>query len=213
MREETRQYKPKECTYRGRKLRCKHEERFAIYLESSGVSWSYEPHAFPLRESEYTPDFFLYDLKMLVELKPADCLEETWKIHELSLLRTEYAYLIASMPEFELKLHEYGKMVEGEMRWFAADEIRWVYCRLCCHPYVFVNHPDWPSVSCTRCGFDAGESSFSDKQMASVLPVDRARRWRDENSEDPLFAERLLNKNYLLACRDNSSKKIQFDKF
>lgn len=50
------------------------EEEFARILDFYGVVWQYEPHSFPLREEEgrvveaFTPDFYLPDLDLYVEL-------------------------------------------------------------------------------------------------------------------------------------------------
>ncbi len=196
MRSESRKFRPKERIYRGRKFPCKHEERFAIYFDSLGLSWSHEIHTFSLRETTYKPDFFLWDLMTFIEVKPADCLDETWKIHELSIFKPSYCYLVASMPRHNLILHEYARPVRGELRWFDGHEIRWVFCRLCCHPYVSVINPDSPMVSCPRCGFDAGRNSFSNEQVAKIVPVDRAKRWWKNHRGEPDFPKLLVNREY-----------------
>ncbi|HEY1718385.1 MAG TPA: hypothetical protein VGH42_08855 [Verrucomicrobiae bacterium] len=186
--------------YQGQKFRSKHEERFAIYLNSLGVSWSYEIHSFSFSGLVYTPDFLIWDLVTFVELKPAECLEEAWKIHELSRERPNHNYLIASMSSFDLKLHEYGKLIDGEVRWFADYEISWVFCRLCCHPYISVDNPDWPLLSCPRCEFDAGGNSFTDRQMTKILSIEKAKRWWKSHRNDPSFPERLIDINYRQCC-------------
>lgn len=200
MRSESKKFRPRKRIYNGKQFPCQHEVNFAACLDRLGISWSYEPHAFSLEDRTYTPDFIIWDLMTLVELKPADCLEETWKIHELSNLKPNYSYLIASMSQGDLQLHEYGKYVDGEVHWFAKYEISWVFCRLCCHPYIAVDNPDWPLLSCPRCGFDAGENSFTDRQMTKILPIEKAKRWWKNYRNDSHFPKRLIDMDYRQRC-------------
>jgi len=51
------------------------EEQFALILDFYGISWLYEPVTFPLRvdtegriEEAFTPDFFLPDQNLFIEL-------------------------------------------------------------------------------------------------------------------------------------------------
>lgn len=55
-----------ECTYRSRL-----EAKYALFLKTLGISFTYECVTFNLEKGKsYTPDFYLPDLKLLIELKP-----------------------------------------------------------------------------------------------------------------------------------------------
>jgi len=61
--------------YSGIKFRSRLEARTAVFMDSVGVQWKYEVFTcrFPegLSKRTYTPDFFLPDQQMFVEIKPA----------------------------------------------------------------------------------------------------------------------------------------------
>jgi hypothetical protein len=60
--------------YDGNMFRSRHEARFAFLLNQLGVRYEYEGSTFDMKtgvNQRYTPDFFLPELHMWVELKPA----------------------------------------------------------------------------------------------------------------------------------------------
>ena len=72
------------------------ESEFARILDFYGVRWSYEPRSFPLRwEGDrtvemFTPDFYLTDLELYVELTTLRQKLVTEKNHKLRLMRELY---------------------------------------------------------------------------------------------------------------------------
>lgn len=50
-------------------MRSSWEVAFAKYLDSLGFRWQYEPVSFDLGNTSYTPDFYLQDFKLYVEIK------------------------------------------------------------------------------------------------------------------------------------------------
>ena len=72
------------------------ESEFARILDFYGVRWSYEPRSFPLRwEGDrtvemFTPDFYLSDLELYVELTTLRQKLVTEKNHKLRLMRELY---------------------------------------------------------------------------------------------------------------------------
>ncbi len=79
------------------------EEEFAGLLDFYGVAWEYEPHSFPLREEEgrvveaFTPDFFLPELKLYIELTTLKQSLVTEKHRKLRRFQKRY-------PDLEVKL-------------------------------------------------------------------------------------------------------------
>jgi hypothetical protein len=58
-------------TYNGIKMRSILEVRWAIYFDFLGVQWIYEPVKFKIPgHKSYTPDFFLVNEKVFLEIKP-----------------------------------------------------------------------------------------------------------------------------------------------
>jgi hypoxanthine phosphoribosyltransferase len=56
-------------TARSARFAHKSERRFARILDFYRLRWEYEPHTFPLTEREsFTPDFYLPDLDVYIEL-------------------------------------------------------------------------------------------------------------------------------------------------
>ena len=79
------------------------EEEFARILDFYGVGWQYEPRSFPLREEEgrvleaFTPDFYLPDLDLYIELTTLKQRLVTEKHRKLRRFQERY-------PEIQVKL-------------------------------------------------------------------------------------------------------------
>lgn len=56
-------------TYKNIKMRSSWEIKFAQFLDLSGYAWKYEPKAFDLGASTYTPDFYLPEFDVYIEIK------------------------------------------------------------------------------------------------------------------------------------------------
>lgn len=57
--------------YSGVSFRSRLEARWAVFFDTLGVEWEYEPEGFQLSTGErYLPDFWLPVLKMYAEVKP-----------------------------------------------------------------------------------------------------------------------------------------------
>jgi hypothetical protein len=75
------------------------EEEFAKILDFYGVRWLYEPHSFPLRWNGdrviemFTPDFYLLDLDLYVELTTMKQSLVTKKNRKLRRLRALYPHI------------------------------------------------------------------------------------------------------------------------
>lgn len=79
------------------------EEEFAGILDFYGVTWEYEPHTFPLQEKDgrlalaFTPDFYLPELKLYIELTTLRQKLVTEKHRKVRLLQERY-------PDVQIKL-------------------------------------------------------------------------------------------------------------
>jgi hypoxanthine phosphoribosyltransferase len=90
------------------------EAQFARLLDFYGVAWRYESRSFPLREQDgrvveaFTPDFYLPDFDLYVELTTLRQSLVTYKNRKLRLLRERY-------PEINIKLlyrRDYLRLLE-----------------------------------------------------------------------------------------------------
>lgn len=62
-----------ETKYKGYRFRSRLEARWAVFFDTLGLSWEYEPEGFELPGvGRYLPDFYINDLKQWVEVKPTD---------------------------------------------------------------------------------------------------------------------------------------------
>lgn len=62
-----------ETVYKGYKFRSRLEARWAIFFDSLGIEWEYEPEGYKLNDGRwYLPDFYLpyFNGGMFVEVKP-----------------------------------------------------------------------------------------------------------------------------------------------
>lgn len=70
-----------ETHWKGYRFRSRLEARWAVFFETLGVDWQYEPEGFKTSEGPYLPDFFLPNVRkgLWVEIKPnvKDNAEET----------------------------------------------------------------------------------------------------------------------------------------
>ena len=63
--------KPIETLYNGYRFRSRLEARWAVFFDSLGLKYAYEPEGFALRNgSRYLPDFYLPHFDLFVEIKP-----------------------------------------------------------------------------------------------------------------------------------------------
>jgi hypothetical protein len=62
-----------ETVYMGYKFRSRLEARWAVYFNTAGLNWEYEPEGFEFADgTRYLPDFWLPQVKMWAEVKPKE---------------------------------------------------------------------------------------------------------------------------------------------
>lgn len=61
-----------ETRYAGCRFRSRLEARWAVFFDTMGIRWEYEPKGFVTKAGPYLPDFRLPDLRLFVEVKGSD---------------------------------------------------------------------------------------------------------------------------------------------
>ncbi len=92
---------PIETTYKGWRFRSRSEARWAVFMDSLGVRFLYEPEGFKLESGVcYLPDFFLTETKTWLEIKnpAADPGPEKAKVHGLVALTQQRAVMFYGPP-------------------------------------------------------------------------------------------------------------------
>ena len=100
------------------------EEDFARLLDFYRIEWLYEPHSFPLKwETEqmrevFTPDFYLPDLKLYIELttlKQVNLATKRRKVNQLRQLYPKVKIMLLGKQGYNRLLAKYGHFPLGEM--------------------------------------------------------------------------------------------------
>ncbi|WP_157638678.1 hypothetical protein [Burkholderia ubonensis] len=60
-----------ETKYRGYRFRSRIEARWAVFFDTAGIKWDYEPEGYVVNGQSYLPDFFLPELGCYFEVKGA----------------------------------------------------------------------------------------------------------------------------------------------
>lgn len=77
-----------ETKYNGFLFRSRLEARWAVFFDSLGIEWSYEPEGFEFKDgTRYLPDFYLPKFNVYVEIKPTELTPE--EIHKLDCFQEE----------------------------------------------------------------------------------------------------------------------------
>jgi hypothetical protein len=98
------------------------EAIFARILDFYGISWEYEPRTFPLEWDQqgnpsiaFTPDFYLPDQDLYIELTTLRPKLSTHKNRKLRLMKTLY-------PEINIKLFKRKEMRDLMLKFGLLDE-------------------------------------------------------------------------------------------
>ena len=101
------------------------EEEFARLLDFYRIEWLYEPRSFPLRWNDgeiaemFTPDFYLPELDLYIELttlKQSLITEKNHKLRELRVLHPEVSIKLLTRNDFIKLLAKYGYGPLGEAK-------------------------------------------------------------------------------------------------
>lgn len=66
-----------ETSYKGYRFRSRLEARWAVFFDAMEITWRYEPEGYHLPDGQmYLPDFWLPQVSMFAEVKPAQFTED-----------------------------------------------------------------------------------------------------------------------------------------
>lgn len=94
-----------ETRYDGHRFRSRLEARWAVFFNTLGLTYSYEPEGFQLSNGErYLPDFWLPDLDAYLEVKPTSpSLQERRRCQYLAHDTQKKVFLAAGPPAYDVK--------------------------------------------------------------------------------------------------------------
>lgn len=100
--------KPIETRYKGHRFRSRLEARWAVFFDSLGIKWEYEPEGFELPDGTlYLPDFYLpseIGNDWYVEIKPErnGCFNELVKCIKFAKHSMKPVMILGNIPDFEI---------------------------------------------------------------------------------------------------------------
>lgn len=172
-----------ETHYNGYRFRSRLEARWAVFFDTAGIPYEYEPEGFHLPNNEmYLPDFYLPSMRMYIEIKPKSSDELEYAKRKLSSLFSMFSYennnlgvfvgLFTGDPydsEIEIYCYYYDDEGGGE-GWFCAEFRRnytiWHDCLTTLYEY------DSPCIAVGK-RYDTRGTRFQDSNMNesnTVLP-------------------------------------------
>lgn len=156
-----------ETTYNGYRFRSRLEARWAVFMDTLGVPYRYEPEGFDLDGEWYLPDFWLPDQDCWLEIKPSDpSPRETELLGRLVQATGKDGYLLYGdcwVPGFD------GRGYRGSKQWpmgDGADEegVCWDGDSYC-----------W--CACPQCGRVGIEFEARAERLCSCFPGDKGYAW------------------------------------
>ena len=93
--------KPIETVYNGYRFRSRLEARWAVFFDTAGIKYEYEPEGFELCDgTRYLPDFYLTDEDIYVEVKPIrnNATEEIMKALKIVLEYQKVLLVLRDIP-------------------------------------------------------------------------------------------------------------------
>ncbi len=77
------------------------EVKYAKWLDSKNIKWEYEKDTFKLKDTTYTPDFYLPEQNIYVEIKGFMHAEAYFKIEEFILNNPNINYMLMTRKDLE----------------------------------------------------------------------------------------------------------------
>ena len=111
--------------YQGRLFRSRLEARWAVFFDSLGLHWDYEPEGFDIGGKYYLPDFYLNELDCWVEIKATKENEDLhWeKIIKVSEITDSQRCVLLAGPM---------KFIEHKEIWYQyEDDYCFIECPMC----------------------------------------------------------------------------------
>lgn len=175
-----------ETRYAGCRFRSRLEARWAVFFDTLGVPWEYEPQGFDLPSGRYLPDFWLPSISSWYEVKgtkPTD--DESKLAHDLADA-TGHRVLVAwgSIP---WGTDEYGKPHDFDWNdrrhdiWLNGNndyDYTWCVCTTCGKPGC-----EFDGRSARICRHDADDKTYTGDDPLVLAAYTAARSARFEFGE------------------------------
>lgn len=91
----------KKSYYKNIYMRSGWEVKYAKWLDSKNIKWEYEKETFKLKETTYTPDFYLPEQNIYVEIKGFMHIDAYFKIKEFILNNPNIRYLLMTKEDLK----------------------------------------------------------------------------------------------------------------
>lgn len=155
--------KPIETEYAGIMFRSRLEARWAVFFDTLGIEWEYEPEAFHLPSGSYLPDFFLPSVNAWFEVKGRHAKDNHHKLFEL-VARTGIDGYIAtgSMPT---DLGVSGPVTRFMPHIWSMDDFdhyAWCVCPWCGKPGI-----EFEARGARVCGWEKHHTNEEDAKRAA----------------------------------------------
>lgn len=180
-------------TYNGVRFRSRLEARWAVFWDELGVKWEYEPQTFKFLDGkQYTPDFWIVDLALWVEIKPSAKIareeKADSKCSQLAYVTGGLVYLDQSGMTWPIEEYcEYTGLRIPPGSWIYS--VLFLYAKCWPEDYIFEseNHY-WATCSnCGKIGISISASSSIPIQRLNQnifsCECDTHPRWLDSDSE------------------------------
>lgn len=120
-----------ETRYKGYRFRSRLEARWAVFFDSLGIEWDFEPQGFIVSGSGYLPDFKLKQAGIFIEIKPQ-----------------------SSIPSDQRLAGFGGNLIVLAGNPWPWEYVAWVPARLMDeHVHTLTAMPSWQFAACDECGF------------------------------------------------------------
>lgn len=184
---------PIETAYAGHLFRSRLEARWALFFETLGLRWRYEPEGFELPGGKYLPDFWIAGIGW-VEIKPeAPTPQERMRIQELAVGTEVPGFILGgTIPRTDIGYLEGGQVEDLAVEaFFSTGGHDWDYW-FCICPVCGKVGMEWQARSHRICGSathpeipNGSDRGNNGNHPRIIAALDRARAARFEHGEKP----------------------------
>lgn len=148
-----------ETVYKGYRFRSRTEARWAVFFDTIGIKYIYEPEGYVFEDgTHYLPDFYLPNAKMFFEVKGIEpSPEDMRKINKLATYSKKHVAIGYSDMSFQATSF-WGDANENIIAEFDTKGESWLIQCHSCGEYQFIGSCGiW---SCRGCGYYDGDHGF-----------------------------------------------------
>lgn len=171
-----------ETVYKGYRFRSRTEARWAVFFDTAGIEWMYEPEGFEMSDgTRYLPDFYLPESKTFFECKGIMSTEDLYKI--LMFINESDNPVVVGYPDMTFMACSKTDQYSLESKSNSAI----VRCTECGGIYFLGIGGSW---ACRCCGAYDGNSyvdfiGYGDDKNSPYIPIITAKQSRFEYGETP----------------------------